>query len=226
MPSPRACVPSCRRIGRRFGANVKVVEVPPGPPVLSPIVAEIYGPEADGRRQVAKAVRARVRADARASSTSTTAASRAAPRTCCWSTAARRRCSACRSSAIVSTLRAGLAGEAAAYLHDGSKYPAPGGVAAAGRAQRRSRRAAAAGGARRGRPAGADPRTGTVSDTVREQPLSQGPAAGELRRRRHGRRASTARCTACSAMRGAVRDIATPDGGQLGENFIRQPADP
>lgn len=32
-------------IGERFNANVKVVEVPPGPPVLAPIVAEIYGPE-------------------------------------------------------------------------------------------------------------------------------------------------------------------------------------
>ena len=50
--------PALQKIGQRFGANVKVVEVPPGPPVLSPIVAEIYGPEADGRRQVAKAVRA------------------------------------------------------------------------------------------------------------------------------------------------------------------------
>jgi len=47
-----------QKIGRRFGANVKVVEVPPGPPVLAPIVAEVYGPEAEGRRQVAKAVRA------------------------------------------------------------------------------------------------------------------------------------------------------------------------
>lgn len=32
-------------IGERFNANVKVVEVPPGPPVLAPIVAEIYGPD-------------------------------------------------------------------------------------------------------------------------------------------------------------------------------------
>ncbi|WP_258305027.1 hypothetical protein, partial [Escherichia coli] len=30
----------------------------PGPPVLAPIVAEIYGPDAEGRRQVAQAVRA------------------------------------------------------------------------------------------------------------------------------------------------------------------------
>ncbi len=43
-------------IGARFGANVKIVEVPPGPPVLSPLVAEIYGPTDDGRRAAAQAV--------------------------------------------------------------------------------------------------------------------------------------------------------------------------
>ena len=30
-------------IGRRTGANIKLVEVPPGPPVLSTVVAEVYG---------------------------------------------------------------------------------------------------------------------------------------------------------------------------------------
>jgi multidrug efflux pump subunit AcrB len=30
-------------IGQRFNANVKIVEVPPGPPVMAPISAEIYG---------------------------------------------------------------------------------------------------------------------------------------------------------------------------------------
>jgi multidrug efflux pump subunit AcrB len=30
-------------IGRALGANVKIVEVPPGPPVMAPLVAEIYG---------------------------------------------------------------------------------------------------------------------------------------------------------------------------------------
>ncbi|HSO05631.1 MAG TPA: efflux RND transporter permease subunit [Pelomicrobium sp.] len=44
-------------IAREFGADVKVVEVPPGPPVLSPVVAEIYGPEYAGQLAVAKAVR-------------------------------------------------------------------------------------------------------------------------------------------------------------------------
>ncbi|MGV2480683.1 UNVERIFIED_CONTAM: hypothetical protein IGO34_28245, partial [Salmonella enterica subsp. enterica serovar Weltevreden] len=49
--------PALQAIGQRRGANVKVVEVPPGPPVLAPIVAEIYGPSAEGRRAVARAVR-------------------------------------------------------------------------------------------------------------------------------------------------------------------------
>ena len=48
--------PGLQAIGRRLGANVKLVEVPPGPPVLSPLVAEIYGPEAEGRLQVLTAV--------------------------------------------------------------------------------------------------------------------------------------------------------------------------
>ena len=37
--------PELQRIGEKFGANVKVVEVPPGPPVLSTLVAEVYGPD-------------------------------------------------------------------------------------------------------------------------------------------------------------------------------------
>jgi len=44
-------------IAARHGANVKVVEVPPGPPVLSPLVAEIYGPDEAGRHALAKQVR-------------------------------------------------------------------------------------------------------------------------------------------------------------------------
>jgi multidrug efflux pump subunit AcrB len=39
-------------------ARIKVVEVPPGPPVLAPLVAEIYGPDYAGQIEVAKAVRA------------------------------------------------------------------------------------------------------------------------------------------------------------------------
>jgi multidrug efflux pump subunit AcrB len=44
-------------IGKRFGAVVKIVEVPPGPPVLSPLVAEIYGPDYDGQIEIAQQIR-------------------------------------------------------------------------------------------------------------------------------------------------------------------------
>ncbi len=39
------------------GTSVKVVEPPPGPPVLSTLLAEIYGPDAETRRAVAAKVR-------------------------------------------------------------------------------------------------------------------------------------------------------------------------
>ncbi len=48
--------PRIQEIGKKFGANVKIVEVPPGPPVLSTIVAEIYGPDYDQQIAVAKQV--------------------------------------------------------------------------------------------------------------------------------------------------------------------------
>ena len=44
-------------IAKRYDANVKIVEVPPGPPVQSPLVAEIYGLDYHGQIDVAKQVR-------------------------------------------------------------------------------------------------------------------------------------------------------------------------
>nr|WP_319399419.1 efflux RND transporter permease subunit [uncultured Carboxylicivirga sp.] len=49
--------PALQEIGKKFKANVKVVEVPPGPPVMSTLVAEIYGPDHDSQIQVAKQVK-------------------------------------------------------------------------------------------------------------------------------------------------------------------------
>ncbi len=44
-------------IGKKNGGVAKLVEVPPGPPVMSPIVAEIYGPDMAGQMAVGKQVR-------------------------------------------------------------------------------------------------------------------------------------------------------------------------
>jgi multidrug efflux pump subunit AcrB len=52
-----AALKPIQKIASAWGANVKIVEVPPGPPVMSPIVAEIYGPDYEGAREVATRVR-------------------------------------------------------------------------------------------------------------------------------------------------------------------------
>jgi multidrug efflux pump subunit AcrB len=44
-------------IGRSYGGSVKVVEVPPGPPVQAPLVAEIYGPSYAGQLELATRLR-------------------------------------------------------------------------------------------------------------------------------------------------------------------------
>ncbi|HYN02974.1 MAG TPA: efflux RND transporter permease subunit [Vicinamibacteria bacterium] len=49
--------PALVEIARERGASVKVVEIPPGPPVLDTMVAEIYGPSPEVRREAAKTVR-------------------------------------------------------------------------------------------------------------------------------------------------------------------------
>lgn len=54
----KAMRPALQKIGARFGANVKIVEVPPGPPVMSTLVAEIYGPNPAERIRIAHDVAA------------------------------------------------------------------------------------------------------------------------------------------------------------------------
>ena len=44
-------------VAEKFSANIKVAEVPPGPPVLQTLVAEVYGPTAEGRETVARQIR-------------------------------------------------------------------------------------------------------------------------------------------------------------------------
>ena len=49
--------PALLEIAKGRGARVKVIEIPPGPPVLDTLVAEIYGPSAGAREAVAHTVR-------------------------------------------------------------------------------------------------------------------------------------------------------------------------
>jgi multidrug efflux pump subunit AcrB len=214
--------PALQKIGARFGANVKVVEVPPGPPVLSPIVAEIYGPEAAGRQQVAKAVRAVFsRTTGLVDVDDSSIAS--AQKTLLLVDRQKAAMLGVPQQAIVTTLRAGLAGEATAYLHDQSKYPAAvtlrlppeqqGDLDALLQLTVRSTEGKLV----------PIRELVTVSDTVREQPVYHkdllpvnyvvADMAGAIDSPLYG----------MFAMRGELAKIATPGGGTLVEYFIHQP---
>ena len=48
--------PFLQQIAQPYGARIKVAEVPPGPPVLQTLVAEIYGPDYKRQQEVAKQI--------------------------------------------------------------------------------------------------------------------------------------------------------------------------
>jgi multidrug efflux pump subunit AcrB len=50
--------PDLGKIGQEYGANIKLVEDPPGPPVRATVVAEIYGPDYAKQREIARDIKA------------------------------------------------------------------------------------------------------------------------------------------------------------------------
>jgi multidrug efflux pump subunit AcrB len=49
--------PAVEEVARRYGASAKVAEIPPGPPVLATLTAEVYGPSPEARREAAGRIR-------------------------------------------------------------------------------------------------------------------------------------------------------------------------
>jgi multidrug efflux pump subunit AcrB len=49
--------PELVKLAQPFGARIKVAEVPPGPPVLETLVAEVYGPDYKGQIQLASQIK-------------------------------------------------------------------------------------------------------------------------------------------------------------------------
>jgi multidrug efflux pump subunit AcrB len=49
--------PELDKIAAPFGARIKVAEVPPGPPVLQTLVAEVYGPDYQGQMELAAKIK-------------------------------------------------------------------------------------------------------------------------------------------------------------------------
>jgi multidrug efflux pump subunit AcrB len=117
--------PALEEVGARWGAKVKVIEVPPGPPVLSPIVAEVYGPDENGRIRVAKKVREALAATPDIVGIDDTVDD-PAPRIALKVDQGRAAIAGISRRDVVETMRAGLSGMDATPLHDGhSKYEVP-----------------------------------------------------------------------------------------------------
>ncbi len=216
--------PQLQALGKPWGANIKVVEVPPGPPVLSPIVAEIYGPDEQGRRQVAKAVRAVFEkteglVDVDDSSIA------AAPKKLLIVDRRKAALLGVPQQAIVTTLRAGLSGESVSWLHDQSKYPAA--LSLRLPAEQQGELDTLLQLTVRSAQGSLVPirELVTISDTLREQPLFHkdllpvnyvmADMVGRLDSPLYG----------MFGMRGEIAQIRTPGGGTLAEHFISQPED-
>jgi multidrug efflux pump subunit AcrB len=218
--------PKLEEIGRKWGANVKVVEVPPGPPVLSPIVAEVYGPDEAGRIRVAKQVREAFATTADIVGIDDTVAD-AAPRIRLKVDQGKASLAGVARRDIAEAIRMGLAGSEVTVLHDGqSKYEVPVAIALPPEGQgaldellKLSVRT----------PAGAlVPLAELVTPIAdeRDRPITHtdllpvvyvvADQAGRVDSPLYG----------MFTARGKVAGAALADGGTLGEYFIRQPSDP
>jgi multidrug efflux pump subunit AcrB len=49
--------PELQNIGAKYNANIKLEEIPPGPPVISTLVAEVYGPQTDKQVEIAAQIK-------------------------------------------------------------------------------------------------------------------------------------------------------------------------
>ena len=218
--------PALEAIALRWGAKVKVVEVPPGPPVLAPIVAEVYGPDEAGRIRVAKQVR-----EAFATTPDIVAiddsVEDAAPRIQLKVDQAKAALAGISRRDVVETMRMGLSGADVTPIHDGvSKYEVP--VRVTLPAERRGELAEFLKLTLRAPSGALVPLSELVNpvENQRDRPIHHkdllpvvyviGDHAGRIASPLYG----------MFAARGKLAGEPLDAGGVLGEYFIRQPSDP
>jgi multidrug efflux pump subunit AcrB len=188
-------------------------------------VAEIYGPHPEGRQQVARSVRAVLEKTPGVVDVDDSSIA-AAPRKLLLVDRRKAALLGVPQSAIVSTLRAGLAGDDAAWLHDERRTPAPALLRLP--AERHGELDALLQLHVRGAGGQLVPirELVTVTDTQREQPVYHkdllpvnfvvGDVAGRVDSPLYG----------MFAARGQVMSVKAPGGGSPVEYFVRQPGDP
>jgi multidrug efflux pump subunit AcrB len=222
----QAVRPRLEEIGRKWDARVKVVEVPPGPPVLSPIVAEIYGPDEAGRIRTAKRVREAFAATPGIVGIDDSVED-AAPRIRLVVDQGKAALAGVARRDVAEAIRMGLAGADVTVLHDGqSKYEVP--VRIALPPERQSDLAELLKLSVRAPSGALVPLSELVTPIgdERDRPIYHkdllpvvyvvADQAGRVDSPLYG----------MFAARGKVAGMALEDGGVLGEYFIRQPSDP
>ncbi|MFO1337692.1 MAG: efflux RND transporter permease subunit [Burkholderiaceae bacterium] len=118
-------LPALEKIAAAHGARIKLVEVPPGPPVMSPLVAEVYGPDEAGRQQLAERLRQAFAATPGIVAIDTSVKADA-PRAFLRVNRQRAESLGIPVATIAQTVQGALSGADATWLHDGhSKYPVP-----------------------------------------------------------------------------------------------------
>ncbi len=121
----RAARDELASIAGKYQAAVKVVEVPPGPPVMAPLVAEVYGPDYGGQMAAAKKLREQFVNTAGLVDIDDSI-ERAAPRLVAAVDRSRAAQLGVAQADVVTAIAAALGGENVTYLrNDHAKYPVP-----------------------------------------------------------------------------------------------------
>jgi len=118
--------PALAAVAKHFNARLVLAEVPPGPPVLAPIVAEIYGPEYAGQRALARALEQTFRETPGIVDVNRSVEDAQATRQLVEVDRARAAALGISQAEIVAALRACIGGDAVSYLADANaKYAVP-----------------------------------------------------------------------------------------------------
>src|SRR5574343_88052 len=116
--------PTLQATAAKYGASLKVVEVPPGPPVMAPLVAEIYGPDYGRSRAIATQLQQRMRATEGVVDIDSTVETAGAVREQLLIDHVRAARLGVSREAVTQTLLAAVDGADISYLQDGrSRYP-------------------------------------------------------------------------------------------------------
>jgi multidrug efflux pump subunit AcrB len=117
--------PALAAIGLKYSASVQLVEVPPGPPVRAPIVAEVYGPRYAEQQRLAKQIRATFDSTRDIVDTDDSIEARS-PRFVVEVDRQKAALLGVSQQQVVETLQLGLQGSDVTYVHSGrERYPIP-----------------------------------------------------------------------------------------------------